>query len=214
MTMNHERYSDIYAELINYYDRIQGAQDYWEATEALWELVEHAPIQLPLTYADLLESGAVPPHRVFERDPELAYDIQTVLPLAVIGPYLDRSPYDIRNTGEWYDAAVREVQRAAMSRHRPACLEQKSVTNCHCDYSVFCPLRYLEMALGDQATLFDFDDPAYEQDPMRADLVMAVKLAVGRDTGVLTESFCREQLRYYQLRIDAHTSDGPQDNDA
>lgn len=205
--MENERRPEIYSELITYYDRIQDGADFWETTEALWELIEQSPVTVPLTFEQLLESEAVPSRAVFEHNPGLARDVQAILPFAVVGPSLDRSSYDVCKVGEWYDAAIREVQRTVADRHNTACFDHAFPTSCRCQNSQFCPLRYLETTLGDEALERDFNDESYRRDPMRADMLTAIKLSVGLTTGILTESFCEDQLRYYRLRVDAHSAE-------
>lgn len=205
--METERRPEIYSELIKYYDQVHAGAGFWETTEALWDLIEQSPVDIPLTYEQLLESEAVPAMVVFEHNSGLARDVQAILPFAVVGPSLDRSSYDVCKVGEWYDMAVRETQRVAAERHNPACLNHSDLSDCRCQNSQFCPLRYLEMTLGDEALKRNFDDESYRRDPMRADMLTAIKLSVGLTTGILTESLCEDRLREYRFRIDAHGMD-------
>ena len=203
--MEYERHAQLYREpypeLVMYFDHVRRDMSRPMAAAVFMKLSSQTLVPMELDQHEVL-TRVVASDDIYMVNPSLARDIETVMPLAVIGPQVEALCPDIERVGDWIETMASEMIKAGAERHSAACLDDAESHDYQCQQSALCPWLYLQAYLGQCASSQDFQSDDYQADAARANLLVLIKLKTGAKVGVLSDDYVDKQLDLYRQRLD------------
>lgn len=171
-------------------------------------LIESLPYDSALSLASFRDGILYPTDYDLEVEPRIAKEKLAILPLAYIGPELERrgaSPEVIR---QWHMDAVKGVRLVSRDEHTDECHRDSCQEHMMCQKSAICPRRFLERYLTDAVVLADFASLEYMEDRERMYKVAIAKLNVAVEQEIIevayaksiAATFSEEYLEFFHLR--------------
>ncbi|HET8884405.1 MAG TPA: hypothetical protein VFM68_02960 [Candidatus Saccharimonadales bacterium] len=155
---------------------------------AVDSLLESLPFKSDLR-VDSLGSEFLPLEWKVELEPRIATERLSLLPLAHIGPQLDKSDCPTAEIKKWYDHALTGVRRRTGDNHDNSCLESGNAQHLMCKSSTICPQRFMERYVSDDLMHPDFSDDRYQTDPSRMYTITSDKLELAIKHGIILKEF-------------------------
>jgi len=175
ITPTHRYYSDL-----NYC-----SESYFDLTVAAEKLLVQSQVMTEDESTDWLYDDFIPTATAFERDPDLALEQFSLMPLRLLAPYVNES-WSRSDLLDWYDESLGFIKLLNKDLHGKSCHPPREymTSGLSCKQSPECPLLYSKAYLENEALSMDFDQPEYILDPINTSNVALLKVYLASKHGL------------------------------